>query len=385
MNEVFRPTWAQINLDNIRQNFRNIRGLLQPTTKFCAVIKANGYGHGSLMLAKVYEKEGADYFAVATCEEAMELRQGGITTPILCLGYVPEDRYAEMIRSNIDITIYSMAKARLLSALAAKFKTKARIHIKLDTGMSRLGYQCEDKAIEEIKVIAKLEGITIQGLFTHFALADSSDKAYTHEQFGRYRSMVEKVERAGITIPIKHVCNSAGIMMFPEYHLDMVRAGIVLYGHYPSEEVDKSRLEIRPAMTLQTTVAHVKELEAGRGISYGHKYVTPVTEQIVTLPIGYADGFTRMLSGLADVKIAEEICPIVGRICMDQSMVKVTGNVQVGDRVTVFSDEQDLAIERFAEKLGTINYELLCMVQRRVPRVYTEGGKNISLTDYLLK
>lgn len=385
MEEIFRPTWAQINLDHLKMNFHNIRKLIEPTTKFCAVIKANGYGHGAVQLARLYEKEGADYFAVATCEEALELRKAGIKTPMMCLGLVPEDRYALMIEENIDITLYSMDKARKLSEEAVKSGKEAQVHIKLDTGMSRLGYPCNQDTVEEIKAIAELKGIRLIGLFTHFALADAKDPAPTQEQFERYQSVARKLEIDGLQIPIKHVCNSAGIMMFPQYHLDMVRAGIVLYGHYPSEEVDRSVLKLYPAMALKTRVAHVKTLEKGRGISYGHRYITSGKEQIATLPIGYADGFTRMLSGKADVQIDGAKVPVTGSICMDQCMVNVSGHqVKAGDIVTIFSDQEGMDIERFGKKLGTINYELLCMVQRRVPRVYTEGGRILEVRDYLL-
>lgn len=384
MKQVYRPTWAEISLDNLRENFRGIRKLLKPETKFCAVIKANGYGHGSIELARLYEEEAADYFAVATCEEAFELREAGIRTPIMCLGYVPEDRFARMVEQDIDITLYSLEKARRLSEEALKIGRQAKIHIKLDTGMSRLGYPCNEDSIKEIREIAALPNIVCRGLFTHFALADAADPSYTREQFKRYQFVSDRLEQEGVKIEIHHVCNSAGIMMFPEYHLDMVRAGIVLYGHYPSEEVDKSVLALRPAMRLRTTVSHVKMLEKDRGISYGHKYYTKEQEQIATIPIGYADGFTRMLSGLADVRIGNNLVPVVGRICMDQCMINVSGlDVRVGDVVTIFSEDPELAIERFGEKLGTINYELLCMIQRRVPRVYVKDGKQSAVIDYL--
>lgn len=384
MKQIVGSTYAVINLDHVRENFRNIKKLVQRDTKVCAVIKANAYGHGSVRLAKVYEEEKVDYFAVATAAEALELRRAGIHTPILCLGFVPQEQFSELIRHDIDITVYSTDKAKILSQEAMTQGKTAKVHIKLDTGMSRIGYQCSDETVEEIKKISLMEGIQCIGLFTHFALADDADPSYTREQFERYKWVADQLEEAGISISIKHVCNSAGIMMFPEYHLDMVRAGIILYGHYPSDEVDKSRIDLHPAMSLKTTISHVKILEKGRGISYGHKYFTESEEKIATIPIGYADGFTRMLSGLADVKIGEKIFPVVGRICMDQCMVRVSGvDVKVGDVVTVFSDEKDLSIERFAQKLGTINYELLCMVQRRIPRVYLEKGEPVEIRNYL--
>lgn len=250
--------------------------------------------------------------------------------------------------------------------------------------MSRLGLQCNNEAVDEILKISTLENLEIVGIFTHFALADDKDLSYTHEQYKNYSFVVNELETKGLKIPIKHVCNSAATMMLPEYHLDMVRPGIILYGHYPSDDVDKSKVKLYPAMALKSTVAHVKKLEEGRGISYGHKYRSKENEIIATIPIGYADGFTRMLSGQADVKVNDKMVPVVGRICMDQCMLSLEEEAKVGDQITIFSDEEGMDIERFAQRLGTINYELLCMVQRRVPRVYKEDGKIIKVQDYLI-
>ncbi len=385
MSYTFRPTWAEINLDHVRANYKNIRALLKPETKFCAVIKANACSHGAIEYAKVYEQEGADYFALATCEEAMELRQNGITkTPMMCLGFVPEDRYKEMMENNIDITLYSYEKAVLLSKAAKENNLTAKVHIKLDTGMTRLGFQCTAETVEEILKISKLDNMEIIGVFTHFARADETDPSYTREQYKNYDFVVSELESRGFKIPIKHVCNSAGTMMFPEYHLDMVRPGIILSGHYPSDDVDKSRVKLYPVMTLKSTIAHVKKVQEGRGISYGHKYHSKEDEIIATMPIGYADGFTRMLSGQVEVKVNGKMVPVVGRICMDQCMLSLDEEVEVGTQVTIFSDEEGMDIERFGKVLGTINYELLCMVHRRVPRVYKEDGKIVKVLDYLL-
>ena len=289
-----------------------------------------------------------------------------------------------MMQNNVDITIYSYEKAALLSQIAKENNLNAKIHIKLDSGMSRLGLQCNNEAVDEILKISTLENLEIVGIFTHFALADDKDLSYTHEQYKNYSFVVNELETKGLKIPIKHVCNSAATMMLPEYHLDMVRPGIILYGHYPSDDVDKSKVKLYPAMALKSTVAHVKKLEEGRGISYGHKYRSKENEIIATIPIGYADGFTRMLSGQADVKVNDKMVPVVGRICMDQCMLSLEEEAKVGDQITIFSDEEGMDIERFAQRLGTINYELLCMVQRRVPRVYKEDGKIIKVQDYLI-
>jgi len=379
----FRPTWVDINTDNLKENVRNIKKLLKQDTKFCPVIKANAYGHGAVQIGKILEEEGADYLGVATCEEALELRENSIKTPIMCMGYVPQSSFKDMLINDIDITLYSLEKAKIFSEICIETGKKGKVHIKLDTGMSRLGFKCDDLAIDEIVEISKLENIEIKGIFTHFAMADDINPEPTHRQFEKYIKIINDLEKKGIDTGIKHVCNSAGTIMFPQYHLDMVRVGISLYGHYPSEDVDKTRVALKPAMSLKTTISHIKLLEKGEGVSYGHAYKTSETEIIATLPIGYADGFTRMLSGRCEVKLKNEIAPVVGRICMDQTMIRLKEMAEVGDTVTIFSDEENLDIERFANRLGTINYELLCMVQRRVPRVYRSRGAVIEVIDYL--
>ncbi|MBP2027974.1 alanine racemase [Acetoanaerobium pronyense] len=383
MIKEFRPTWVDINTDNFKENVRNIKKLLKQDTKFCPVIKANAYGHGAVQIGKILEEEGADYLGVATCEEALELRENNIKIPIMCMGYVPQSSFKDMLINDIDITLYSLEKAKVFSRICIETGKKGKVHIKLDTGMSRLGFKCDDLAIDDIVEISSLENLEITGIFTHFALADDINPEPTHRQFEKYIKIINGLEKKGIDTGIKHVCNSAGTIMFPQYHLDMVRVGISLYGHYPSEDVDKSRVALKPAMSLKSTISHIKILEKGKGVSYGHAYKTLGKEIIATLPIGYADGFTRMLSGKCEVKLKNEIAPVVGRICMDQTMIRLEKMADVGDTVTIFSDEKDFDIERFANRLGTINYELLCMVQRRVPRVYRSKGAVIEVVDYL--
>ncbi len=382
---TYMPTWAEIDLDNILHNFMALKALTKEGTKACAIIKANGYGHGSLEIARHLENNGCDYFGVATANEALELRNNGIKAPLMCLAYVEDSLYEEFIEKDIDIPLFSYETAKKVSEAATKLKRHARIHIKLDTGMSRVGFAPEDRTIDEIEKISKLPSLVLQGLYTHFALADTNDRAETDLQFERYSYIWESLEERGIYFKINHVCNSAATMQYPEYHLDMVRLGIALYGHYPSDEVDKARVELRPAMTLKTRVSHVKILEEGRGVSYGHKYhVEGGAQYIATMPIGYADGFTRMLSGQADVFINGKAYNIVGRICMDQSMARVDETVELGDEVIVFSGKNEMALERLAARLQTINYELLCMVQRRIPRVYIVNGHKIKTVNYLL-
>lgn len=382
---TYMPTWAEINLDNILCNYQALKSLTQDGTKACAIIKANAYGHGSVEIAKHLEKHGCDYFGVATANEALELRQHGIKAPLMCLAYVEDSLYKEFIEKDIDLPLFSYKVAEEVSKAAAELGKYAKIHIKLDTGMSRVGFAIEDQTIEEIQKIAKLPNLILQGIYTHFAMADTNDRTETDLQFEKYKFIVDTLESEGIYFKINHVCNSAATMQYPEYHLDMVRLGIALYGHAPSDEMDTSMVELKPAMTLKSRVTHVKQLEAGRGISYGHKYhVEGETESIATMPIGYADGFTRMLSGKADVFIHGKQYPVVGRICMDQSMVKVDEHVKLGDEITIFSGKGEMAIERLAARLQTINYELLCMVQRRIPRVYIVNGEKVQTVNYLL-
>ncbi|KXZ40515.1 alanine racemase [Alkalithermobacter thermoalcaliphilus JW-YL-7 = DSM 7308] len=381
-----RPTWAEINISNLRENYRNIKKLVKEDTKICGVVKANAYGHGSVYIAKVLVEEGVDYLAVATLEEALELRLNHITIPILCLGYINETDIQIALNQDIDITVYSYNMAKNISKLAKNLNKKCNIHIKIDTGMSRLGFKANNETVEIIEKIYSLPEINIVGIYTHFARADEIDKTFTHSQFEEFMYIIDKLKEKNIKIPIKHAANSAALIDLPQYHLDMVRPGIILYGHYPSEDVNKEKIDLKPVMSLKTKVSNIKVLDSKRGVGYGHAYVTSENEKIATLPIGYADGFTRMLSLSADVKINGKKFPVVGRICMDQCMIQVNNaNIKVGDEVLIFGEDEDLRIERFGKILKTINYELLCMVSRRVPRVYLEGNRVLHILDYLLK
>ena len=384
-NKITAPTWAEINLDNIKFNLSNIKKILKEDTKICGVLKANAYGHGSVEVAKLLEKEKVDYFAVARLEEAIELRENDITLPILCLGYIPEESLEIAIINNIIITIYSLEMAQKINDIAKCIKEKAFVHIKIDTGMTRIGFQPNKEAIIDITQIYELGNINVEGIYTHFATADEINKEFTNTQAQRFKFMVEQLELLGINIPIKHVSNSAAIMDLPDLKFDMVRCGIILYGHYPSDSVLKERLALKPAMTLKTTVAHIKEVEPGVGISYGLKYKCNSKERIVTIPIGYADGFTRMQPN-PKVWIKEQSFDVVGRICMDQCMVRIDKdiNIEVGDPVIIFGEENRSA-ENIANNLGTINYEVLCMVSRRVDRVYMERNAILQVDSYLIK
>lgn len=386
MSYKTRATWAEINIKNLKQNYKNIKKLLKEDTKICGVIKANAYGHGSIQIAKALVDEGADYLAIATLEEGIELRNNDIKLPILCLGYIQEECFDLALQNDIDITIYSKESAQSLNKVSKQKNKKARVHIKLDTGMSRLGFQINDETVDIIESICVYSNLDIVGIYSHFAMSDEKDKTFTNMQFNKFKYIIDELENRGIKIPIKHICNSAGIIDCPNYHLDMVRSGIILYGHYPSDDVMKDRLDLRPVMTLKTTVSNIKTVNPNTGISYGQKYRTNDFTKIATVPIGYADGFTRMLNESANMKIKDKLVPVVGRICMDQCMLQVDGlDIRIGDEVKIFGEDADIKIERIANSLNTINYEVLCMISRRIPRVYLEGNTVLHILDYLIK
>ncbi|AWH79125.1 alanine racemase [Clostridioides difficile] len=385
MQKITVPTWAEINLDNLRFNLNNIKNLLEEDIKICGVIKADAYGHGAVEVAKLLEKEKVDYLAVARTAEGIELRQNGITLPILNLGYTPEEAFEDSIKNKITMTVYSLETAQKINEIAKSLGEKACVHVKIDSGMTRIGFQPNEESVQEIIELNKLEYIDLEGMFTHFATADEVSKEYTYKQANNYKFMSDKLDEAGVKIAIKHVSNSAAIMDCPDLRLNMVRAGIILYGHYPSDDVFKDRLELRPAMKLKSKIGHIKQVEPGVGISYGLKYTTTDKETIATVPIGYADGFTRIQKN-PKVLIKGEVFDVVGRICMDQIMVRIDKDIdiKVGDEVILFG-EGEVTAERIAKDLGTINYEVLCMISRRVDRVYMENNELVQINSYLLK
>lgn len=385
--DEIRPVWAEINLDNLANNIREVRRVTNEGTLITAVIKANAYGHGSIEAAKVFLKNGADRLAVATLSEAIELRRVNIDVPILILGSIPRNQYNLALKHDITLTIYNYEDAKVLSEILEASGKTLNIHIKIDSGMGRIGFLPTDESISDIIRISKLPNINIEGIFTHFATADEKNKEYTRLQYERFSTVVNKLEERGLFIPIKHVSNSAAIIDLPEYNLDMVRAGIVLYGYYPSNEVNKDRINLKPAMTLKAKISNLKTVSKGTGISYGQIFVAERESKIATIPIGYADGFTRLLSSKAEVLLNGRRAPIVGRICMDQCMLDVTEieDVNIGDEVVVFGYGDGCPdADEIAEKLDTISYEVLCAVGRRVPRVYIQNGTVVGIEDYLL-
>lgn len=387
LDEV-RPVWAEVNLDNLAHNIKEVRKNTREDTLVTAVVKANGYGHGAVDIARTFLDNGADRLAVAILTEAIELRTSKILDPILILGYTPTTQYEKLIEYDLIQTIYNYEDAKRLSSKAKELGKDVIIHIKVDSGMGRIGFQATDKSIEEILGISKLPNLHIEGIYTHFAKADERDKEHTRGQFRKFNEIVNKLEGKGLKIPIKHVSNSASIIDLPEYNLNMVRAGIMLYGFYPSEEVNKKDIELKPAMTLKAKISHIKTVAKDTGISYGQIFLTEKQSKIATIPIGYADGFTRLLTGKSEVYIGGKRAKIVGRICMDQSMVDVTNipNVDINDEVVLFGygKEGYPHVDEVAKNIGTINYEIICMVGRRVPRVYISKNKIVKIRDYLL-
>lgn len=386
--ENTRPVWAEINLDNLAHNIKEVRNHTREDSLVTAVVKANGYGHGSVEIANTFLENGADRLAVAILTEAIELREAGIEAPILILGYTPSPQFNKVLEYNLIQTIYNIEDARILSETASKAGKKATIHIKLDTGMGRIGFPSIEDSVDKIVEISKLTNIYVEGIYTHFAKADEIDKTHVKGQFEKYMNITRQLEDKGLKIDIKHVSNSASVIDLPEYNLDMVRAGVMIYGFYPSNEVDKENIKLKPAMNLKARVSHIKTVPKGTGISYGQIFKTERESKIATLPLGYADGFTRLLTGKAEVYINGKRAKVVGRICMDQCMIDVTEvpDVKLGDEVVIFGYGEDgyPHADELAEMIGTINYEIVCMVGRRIPRVYISDGKISKVVDYLL-
>ena len=384
MKEYYR-VYADIDLAAIYENVKNAKALLKKDTKMMAIVKADGYGHGAVEVARQID-ELVDAYGVAILEEGIELRKAGFTKPILILGYTPKPLYPAMIRYDIATAVFTMEMAKEISDTAVAMHKNANIHIKLDTGMSRIGFAITKESKEIIEQIAKLPGIEIKGCFSHFARMDEKDKTKANEQFAKFTKMVNALEKDGVDLGIRHISNSAGIMEAPEVQMDMVRNGICLYGLYPSEEVQKERLPLKPAMELKAYVSYVKTLEPGVEIGYGGTYTTTKKTRVATIPVGYADGYSRCLSGKGSVLIHGKKAPILGRVCMDQFMVDVTDidNVCVGDRVTLFGKDGDscITIEEISAMAHSFNYEFVCDIGKRIPRVYYRHGKVIETKDY---
>ena len=370
---------AVISLDAIAANFEAMHRTLQPGTKMVAVIKADGYGHGAVRIARLVEQY--DYiwgFAAATAEEALILRHADIRKPILILGHVFAEELGELIQEDIRLTVSSFDQAEEI-AKAGKGCRPIHIHLALDTGMSRIGFADKPESVRSIAAISCLDNIEIEGIFTHFARADETEITPARIQLERYLNFISLLEREGITIPLHHVSNSAGIMRMREANLSMVRAGITIYGIYPSDEVERELLTLQPAMSLYSHVSFVKKIEAGTQVSYGGTWTAEKETCLATIPVGYADGYPRLLSGKGYVLIRGQKAPIRGRVCMDQFMVDVTGidGVTVGDKVTLLGQDgaQTISVDTLSSLSGRFPYEFVCDISPRVPRVYLTDGR----------
>lgn len=373
---IKRGTWAEISLDNIKHNLEVVKSSLKDNTKVCCVVKADAYGHGAVEVSKMVESNGADYLSVARFEEAMELRENGIKLPILCMGYTCECDISEAVKNNITLTVYSYDMARLIDKEAYELNIEANIHIKIDTGMSRIGFLPNITSLNEIYKINKMKNINIEGIYTHFAKADEADKDDTYTQLLKFKKIVSELEKKDVMIPLKHVSNTAATIDLKELGFNMVRLGIGLYGCYPSENVSKD-VDLKPAMTLKTRVTNIKTVKAGTKVSYGYTHEFEKDTKVATLAIGYADGFDRTQKS-PKVKIKGVLCNVVGRICMDQCMVEIPESLSVGmeAEVLVMGNESEMRVEDLAARRGTINYEVLCSVSRRVSRIYKFEGKS---------
>ena len=385
--KTYSRVYAKIDLDAIAYNMEQMKQNIRPETKVMAVIKADGYGHGAVQIAEMMERWNYIWgFAVATLDEAVVLRTEGIQKPILVLGCVFPDQYMEMLKHEIRMNIYTEEMAESISRMAAREGKTAYVHIKLDTGMSRLGFGINEQSAETIKRISKMPNVNMEGIFTHFTKADEKDKSFTKKQIQEFVWMTERLKEKNVRFTYEHCSNSAGIIDVPEANFDIVRAGISTYGLYPSEEVDKTNVKLKPALALKSHVAFVKEIERGTPVSYGGTFVAKEKMKIATIPVGYADGYPRSLSNKGYVLIRGKKAPILGRVCMDQFMVDVTQieGVSFGDKVTMIGKDGNeiLPVEVLSELSGRFNYEFVCDLGKRIPRVYVRDGKIAEQVDY---
>ncbi len=396
MMEDNSRAWLEIDLDAIRHNTQEIRKHTSKQAEIIGVVKADGYGHGAVEVSRCILENGVTRLAVSQLDEAIQLRQHGITAPILLLSDLEPERAEGLLAYDVAQIVFTREFAEDLSKKAIALGKIAKIHIKLDTGMGRVGFRAEDSnAIEEILAISKLPGLCIEGIFTHFAVSDegeASAKAYTQKQFALFQEVCRGLQARGLDIPLQHVANSAAILCYPDMHLNAVRAGIILYGFYPSEETKAQGVSLKPAMTFKARLTAVKKVPAGTCLSYGCTYTTKRESIIATVPVGYADGYFRALSNKASVLIHGVRVPICGRVCMDQFMVDVTDlvacdqDVLVGDEVVLMGRQgrEEISAEELADLCDTINYEVICSPGKRVPKRYISDGKTVSVMNVLI-
>lgn len=388
MSTFYRPTWADISLDALYHNIEEVRKGLKPGTRILASVKANAYGHGVVEIARAVERYGLDYLGVAFLDEALRLRSEGIKLPILVLGYVAPEHLELAQQHHVTIALYREDQLEAAKKLSVANDAPLKVHIKLDTGMGRLGVLGTEQAIDYIQRALEVDTLEVEGVFTHYSKADEADKAYTQLQYERFHAVEQHIKQQGWSIPIIHAANSAGGMDTPQWAGDMVRLGIAMYGLYPSEEVSKA-IKLKPVLSLKTKLVHVKQVPENWGISYGARYYADADERIGTLPIGYADGYSRMLTGKAEVLLRGQRIPVVGAICMDQCMVSLNSLQQyelselLDDEVVLIGKqgEEEITTEQVADQIGTINYELTCMLASRVPRRYIENSTIIAVSN----
>lgn len=373
---MHRPVWAEIDLKNIAHNYQQVRKLVGSKVRVMAIVKANAYGHGAVEVARTLDEAGADCFGVAIVNEAVQLRKAGIKKAILILGWTPADDYERALENDVTLTIFSREEAEELSRISTRLGKTAVIHLKIDTGMGRIGFQADERAKQDIGKIMLLPNLKVEGVFTHLAKADEADKSYTQKQLSLFKQFVAALEEDNrFKFQIKHAANSAAIIDHPEAYFDLVRPGVMLYGLRPSQEVHLEKVDLRPALSLRGRISLVKEVAPGMAISYGGTYITSEASVIASVPLGYGDGYSRCLSNKAHVICHGQRIPVVGRICMDQLMLNATAlraKIKQGDTVTIIGSDGEISItvDELAQMLGTINYEIVCMISSRVPRIY---------------
>jgi alanine racemase len=382
-------TWAEIDLLNVAGNVKTIRKLISPDVKLMCVVKADAYGHGVEGIVPVLVENGADMLAVASLDEGIQLREMGVNIPILILGYTDPERAEEVVVYGLSQTVSDHELAKALSDAAGTKGCRAVIHVKVDTGMGRFGITAGSNDVEQISEICALPGLDAEGIFTHFAVADSDENEYTEEQFAKFTDLIERLSRSGISFRLRHACNSAGMLKFPGMHLDMVRPGILLYGISPASSIDISAEGFKPVMTLKSGIAMIKDLKRGSSVSYGRKYIAYRDTKTAVISIGYADGYLRALSDRSEVLINGRRYPVIGTICMDACIADISDsavNISSGDEVVLIgcSGDEMISVDELADKLGSISYEVVCTIGRRVPRVFISPDGKRKVRNMLL-
>lgn len=391
MSEFLKRTWAEIHLDRLQGNFQAIQASLAPGSQAMAVVKADGYGHGAAAAAKALREAGAAWFGVSNLEEAVQLRRAGIDGDILILSFTPPEEAGRLAEFAVTQTVLSRPYAEELDAAAQAAGVRVRVHLKVDTGMSRVGFlyhrEGDEAVLDDMAAACRLPHLTAEGIFTHFASADEEeDGGFTRRQFALFMDAVRRLEKRGVSFALRHCCNSAATLRYPEMHLDMVRPGIILYGLSPAPWME-GMLPLDPVMELKTTVSMIKDLPADTPVSYGRIYTTGEARRVATVPIGYADGYPRVLSNRADMLLAGRRVRVVGRVCMDQCMLDVTGlDVRESMVATVFGRDGEafLPVEELADHMGTINYEVVCQISKRVPRLFVRDGQVVGQLNYIV-